>query len=59
MLLRLNADSSRRLESEMLLSLEWPTPFFDLEWVINPTGDSLDEFLINDNRLTLQWRYPY
>ena len=59
MLLRLTAGGTYDLQSEMLLSLEWPTPFFDLEWAISPSGESLDEFLLNDNRLTLQWRYSY
>jgi hypothetical protein len=59
MLLRLKEGGNWGLQSEMFISLEWPTPFFDLEWVLSPTGNSLDDFVLRDNRLTFRWRYSY
>jgi hypothetical protein len=46
------------VDTEVILSFEWPTPFFDLEWNMSPSAPDLDTFLA-DNQISITWRYSY
>jgi hypothetical protein len=46
------------VDTEVILSFEWPTPFFDLEWIMSPSAPDLDTFLA-DNQISITWRYSY
>ena len=58
-IIRFTEGGSYGLNTELLISLEWPTPFFDLEWVISPSVEGMNELFIRDNSLTFQWRFSY
>jgi hypothetical protein len=58
-LLRFQEGGSFGLTTDFMISLEWPTPFFDLEWVLNPKIHNLNELFLPDNSLILRWRYSY
>ncbi len=47
------------IDTEVQFSLDWPTPLFDLEWVISPGEDDLETFVRDRNRLSITWRYSY
>ena len=49
------------IEPELEFSLEWPTPFFNLEWTFNPTQEHLNDlfFYLSDNTIKFEWNYSY
>ena len=59
MLLRFYGGAELGLQTEILLTLEWPTPFFTLEWTIAPSIEGLDELLLRENTFTFKWLYSY
>ncbi|MBN1412467.1 MAG: translocation/assembly module TamB domain-containing protein [Spirochaetales bacterium] len=44
---------------EFELNMDWPTPFFDLEWSFNPKLDHLDDFFLTDNSIKFEWSFSY
>ncbi len=59
MLLRLYGGGEIGLQAEILISLEWPTPFFTLDWTLAPSVQGLDELFVRDNTFTFKWLYSY
>ncbi|MBN1698681.1 MAG: translocation/assembly module TamB domain-containing protein [Spirochaetales bacterium] len=49
------------VEPEFEISLEWPTPFFLLEWTFSPDQEHLDDlfFYLTDNIIKLEWNWKY
>jgi hypothetical protein len=47
------------VDTEVQFSLDWPTPLFDLEWVVNPGGGDIETFVRDKTRLSITWRYSY
>ncbi|MBN2442243.1 MAG: translocation/assembly module TamB domain-containing protein [Spirochaetales bacterium] len=49
------------IEPELEFSLEWPTPFFNLEWTFNPTQEHLNNmfFYLTDNTIKFEWSFDY
>jgi translocation and assembly module TamB len=47
------------LKTDILISLEWPTPFFNLEWTVSPSLEGLEDVLLHNNTLTFSWLYSY
>jgi hypothetical protein len=59
MLVRFYGGGELGLQTDLLISLEWPTPFFNLVWSISPSLEGLEEVLLNKNTLTFSWLYSY
>ncbi len=57
--LRFIGGSNAPLQLELFISLEWPTPFFNLEWTVAPKLDSVDELFYRHSTLTFKWIYSY
>ena len=54
-LINLNRDYSQEITTEMYLSIEFPTPFFNLEWELAPKfNDNSTDFPIT-NSITFSW----
>lgn len=51
-----DASASSELRTSLELSLEWPTPFFLLEWSVLP---SLIDPFETGNELSMSWRFKY
>lgn len=49
-------DAPASAELQLELSLEWPTPFFRLEWSVLP---SLSDPFETNNELSMSWRFKY
>lgn len=49
------------IEPELEFSLEWPTPFFNLEWTFNPTQEHLNDLFLylTDNTIKFEWSFTY
>lgn len=47
------------LQTDILLSIEWPTPFFNLEWTVSPSLEGLEDILLRNNTLTFSWLFSY
>ena len=47
------------VDTEVQFSLDWPTPLFDLQWVVSPGDDDIESFVREKTRLSLTWRYSY
>ncbi|MBN2533298.1 MAG: translocation/assembly module TamB domain-containing protein [Spirochaetales bacterium] len=49
------------IEPEFEISLEWPTPFFNLEWTFNPTQEHLNDLFLylTDNTIKFEWSFSY
>ncbi|MBN2738657.1 MAG: translocation/assembly module TamB domain-containing protein [Spirochaetales bacterium] len=47
------------VKPELELTLEWPTPFFNLEWSFKPTDEHVNDLHILDNSISLEWNYSY
>jgi translocation and assembly module TamB len=49
------------IEPQLEFSLEWPTPFFNLEWTFNPTQEHLNDLFLylTDNTIKLEWSFSY
>ncbi len=45
------------LTSDLELNFEWTTPFFLMEWSFSPQHP--EYLFLNDNSLTLKWKYSY
>jgi hypothetical protein len=59
MLIRFYGGGETGLLTDFLVSLEWPTPLFNLVWTISPSLEGLEDILLNNNTLTFSWRYSY
>lgn len=51
-----DAPASTGMRTQLEFSLEWPTPFFLLEWSVLP---SLIDPFDTDNELSMSWRFKY
>ncbi len=51
-----DASAISELRTSLEFSLEWPTPFFLLEWSVLP---SLTDPFQTDNQLSMSWRFKY
>jgi hypothetical protein len=58
-LVRFHGGAELGLQTEILLSIEWPTPFFNLEWTVSPSLEGLEDILLRNNTLTFSWLYSY
>ncbi len=50
-------DSSNRIRTEGEINFEWTTPFFLIEWSINPQHP--ENLFLTDNTIGLRWKYSY
>jgi hypothetical protein len=60
-LVRLKEDEQLQgnIDTEVQLTLEWPTPFFDVEWSMTPRFTDVDSFVAESNQIRIEWRYLY
>jgi hypothetical protein len=56
---RMSESQASGVDTEVQFSLDWPTPLFDLEWVVNPGGGDIETFVRDKTRLSITWRYSY
>jgi len=47
------------VDTEVLFSLDWPTPLFDLQWEMSPGGGDMETFVREKTRLSITWRHSY
>ncbi len=57
--LRVTEKQTAGVDTEVLFSLDWPTPLFDLQWEISPGGGDVESFVRDKTRLSITWRYSY
>ncbi len=57
--LRVTEKQTTGVDTEVLFSLDWPTPLFDLEWQVSPGGGDVESFVREKTRLSITWRYSY
>ena len=49
------------VEPEFEISIDWPTPFFNLEWTFNLAQEHLNDlyFYLTDNTIKFTWNFTY
>jgi hypothetical protein len=58
-LVRFYVGAELGLQTDILISIEWPTPFFNLEWTVSPSLEGLEDILLRNNTLTFSWLFSY
>jgi len=58
-LIRFYTETEPGLKTDFLFTLEFPTPYFNLEWTVSPTAEDLEDFILRNNTLTFSWLYSY
>ncbi len=56
---RMTENEVSGVDTEVQFSLDWPTPLFDLEWVVSPGGGDIESFVREKTQLSLTWRHSY
>jgi hypothetical protein len=58
-LINFNQGANYEVKTDFTVSIEFPTPFFNLKWSLSPNFANWDEFIVPQNVVTFSWRYSF